>query len=317
MATPHRIDVHHHPIPNSALSPRRGPGSAGMPDWVPAASLEDMDRNGVATAILSVPHRAATWRGDITQARGVARKWNEYLTRQAGDHPGRFGVFAAMPVLDIEGSLIEAAYALDVLKADGINLMTNIGDKWLGDPHYFPLFEELNRRQAVVYTHPISPDCMQNALEPDIDDSVIEFCADTSRAIARLLFSGAAHRFHDIRFIFSHGGGTMPFILERYTRRPLAAPDLADRVPDGVVAYLKRFYYDTAQASHPYAMASVRQTIAVSQLLFGTDFPFRNAEDHVSGLRECGFTEAELQAIECGNARRLLPGQRGHAEAGS
>jgi len=282
-------------------------GAPGLENWTAASSLEDMDKNGVATALLSLPHRAAVWRGDQIAARDRARQWNEFMTRQATDHPARFGVFAAVPVLDMDGSLREAEYALDTLKADGINLMTNIGDKWLGDPHYFPLFEELNRRKAVVYTHPISPDCMQNAMMPSVDDSMIEFCADTSRAIARLLFSGAAHRFRDITFIFSHAGGTMPFILERFTRRPLADKELAAQVPDGVVAYLKRFYYDTAQASHPYAMASISKLVAITQLLFGTDFPFRNAEDHVSGLRGCGFSDADLFAIECGNARRLLP----------
>jgi predicted TIM-barrel fold metal-dependent hydrolase len=78
-------------------------------------------------------------------------------------------------------------------------------------------------------------------------------------------------------------------------------------VPDGVINYLKRFYYDTAQASHPFAMSAITQFVAISQLLFGTDFPYRNAEDHVNGLRECGFSESDLRAIERENAERLLP----------
>jgi len=308
MAKPHRIDVHHHPTPVLDLMGGRVSGSPGIKSWTAAVSLEDMDKSGVATAILSMPNRAAVWRaGDQARNRAMARQWNEFMTRQATDHRGRFGFFAAVPILDIEGSLREAEYALDTLKADGITLMTNMGDRWLGDPHYFPLLEELHRRKALVYTHPISADCMQNMLLPDIDDSVIEFTADTSRAIARLLFSGAAHRFPEIRFIFSHAGGTMPFILERYTRHALSDATLTARVPDGVLAYLKRFYYDTAQASHPFAMASITQFVAISQFLFGTDFPFRNSEDHVQGLKACGFSEADLFAIECGNARRLLP----------
>ena len=310
MTKPYRIDVHHHPTPNKALRMGRGIAMTEMREWSAEYSVEDMDKNDVATAILSVPNRAAVWR-DPTQARATARKWNEFLVQQAADHPGRFGVFAAVPILDIEGSLIEAAYALDTLKCDGITLMTNMGDKWLGDPHYFPLFEELDRRKAVVYTHPISADCVQNAMEPDIDDSMIEFCADTCRAIGKLLFSGAAHRFKNIDFIFSHGGGAMPFLLERYTGHALRNPEMAKRVPDGVVSYLKRFYYDTAQASHRHAMSSIRELVDVSQLLFGTDFPFRNAGDHVRGLRDCGFSADELQAIERGNAERLLPRWRG------
>jgi predicted TIM-barrel fold metal-dependent hydrolase len=306
MATPHRIDVHHHPTPNKALRSGRGASTGEMKDWCPEHSLHDMDCNGVATSILSVPNRAAVWR-DPVKAPGIARKWNEYLVQQSLDHPGRFGVFAAVPILDIEASLREVEFALDVLKCDGITLMTNMGDKWLGDPYYFPLFEELNRRKAVVYTHPISADCIQNAQKPDIDDAVVEFCADTGRAIAGLLFSGAAHRFKSIDFIFSHGGGVMPFILDRYVGHAARNPEMAARVPDGVVSYLKRWYYDTAQVSHRHAMVSIRELIDVSQLLFGTDFPFRNTEDHVRGLAELGFTPEELRAIERGNAERLMP----------
>jgi 6-methylsalicylate decarboxylase len=307
MTTPHRIDVHHHPTPAYELMRGRTIGAPGIKNWTAALSLEDMDKNGIATAVLSLPHRAAVWRGDSAKARATARQWNEFMTRQAQEHRGRFGVFAAVPILDIDGSLAEADYALGTLKADGITLMTNAGDKWLGDPYYFPLFEELDRRKAVVYTHPISVDCMQDAMMPSVDDSMIEFCTDTSRAIARLLFSGAAHRFKDINFIFSHGGGTMPFILERFTRHVLGNSEAAAQVPDGVTTYLKRFYYDTAQASHLHAMSSITKLVATTQLLFGTDFPFRNAEDHVKGLTACGFSDAELFAIDCGNARRLMP----------
>ncbi len=150
MAAPHRIDVHHHPTPVLELmggrvsgAPRRSKG------WTAAISLEDMDKNGVATAILSMPNRINVWRsGDQARGRTMARQWNEFMARQASDHPGRFGFFAAVPILDIEGSIREAAYALDHLNADGITLMTNIVDKWLGDPHYFPLFEEINRAQS-------------------------------------------------------------------------------------------------------------------------------------------------------------------------
>jgi predicted TIM-barrel fold metal-dependent hydrolase len=307
MAQPHRIDVHHHPLPTSQITGGRRAAPPNMKDWVAADSLDDMDKNGVATSVLSLNHPVVVWPSDQAAARKQAREWNEFMTLQGQDHPGRFGTFAVLPILDVEGSLREIEYALDTLKADGINMMTNIGDKWLGDPYYFPLFEELNRRKAVIYTHPIAPNCTINLMMPVINDSVIEFASDTSRAIARLLFSGAAHRFKDIKFIFSHAGGTMPFILERYTRHPLTDKALAALVPDGVINYLKRFYYDTAQASHVYAMSSITKLVNVSQLLFGTDFPFRNAEDHVKGLRECGFSEADLRAIDCENAQRLLP----------
>jgi len=307
MAAPHRIDVHHHPLPSGQITNGRKMAPPNMKEWVAEASLEDMDKNGVATAVLSLNHPVIVWPSDQSAAKKQAREWNEFMVRQGQDHKGRFGAFAVLPILDVDGSLKELEYALDTLKADGINMMTNIGDKWLGDPHYWPLFEELNRRKAVLYTHPMAPTCSANILMPEVNDSVIEFATDTSRAIARILFSGAANKFKDIRFIFSHAGGTMPYILERYTRHPLTDKKLAELVPDGVLNYLKRWHYDTAQASHPFAMSSITKLVNVSQLLFGTDFPYRNAEDHVKGLRNCGFSDADLKAIERGNAEKLLP----------
>ena len=216
-------------------------------DWTPARSIDDMDKNGVATAVTSVT-TPGVWLGDNAQGRRIARECNEYAARLVRDYPGRFGAFAALPLPDVEGSLREAEYALDTLKADSICLLTSYGDKWLGDPAYAPVFEELNRRKAVVYTHPIAPNCCRN-LVPDIADPVIEYGTDTTRTIASLLFSGAAARYRDVRFIFSHGGGTAPFLAERLARVPVARNDLGARVPNGVLYELKKFHYDTAQAA--------------------------------------------------------------------
>lgn len=308
MPQAYRIDVHHHPMPTHQISLGRRGARPDLKEWAPDASLSDMDKNGIAVSILSLPHSIAAEPPDRQDNAAQARNWNEYLTQQANDHKGRFGVFATLPILNIDDSLKEVEYALDTLKADGIGLMTNIGNRWLGQPYYFPLFEELNRRKAVVYTHPIAPNCCENLLEPLMSDSIIEYAADTSRAIGCLLFSGAAHRFKDIKWIFSHAGGCVPFLLERYTLAPvLTGRGLDKMVPEGVINYLKRFHYDTAQASHPYAMASIRQIVAITQLLYGTDFPYRNNEEHLIGLRKCGFTESDLRAIESENAQRLLP----------
>jgi 6-methylsalicylate decarboxylase len=263
-----RIDVHHHPSPPSYLvargeDNRYAPAQQG---WSVAKSIEDMDRGGVATAMLSLPHSVHIWPGDKTEGRRLAREWNEFMAKLALDHPGRFGVFAALPVLDIEGSLGEIEHALDTLKADGVALMTNIGDKWLGDPHYAPLFEELDRRQALVYTHPIAPNCCRGLL-PEFNDSVIEYATDTTRAISKMLFTGSAARYPAIRFIFSHAGGTMPYLAERFMRAHLSSRHRIDeKVPEGVITALNQFYYDTAQAAHPYAMGSFTQVIRLSQL---------------------------------------------------
>jgi predicted TIM-barrel fold metal-dependent hydrolase len=305
-----RIDVHHHPSPPSYLSARfeRDKQYGQQKDWTVARSLEDMDRGGVAIAVLSLPHSVQIWPGNVRAGRGLARDWNEFMRKMASDHPGRFGMFAALPILDIDGSLLEVEYALDTLKADGIALMTNIGDKWLGDTYYAPIFEELNRRNAVLYTHPVAPNCCRGIIE-EFNDSVIEYGADTTRAMGKVLYGGAAARYPNIRFIFSHAGGTLPYTAYRFIRHYRnARPEVKAGMPEGIVVALNKFHYDTANCANIYAMSSFTKLVSISQLMFGTDFPFGNAAHDVRGLVEdCGFSDADLEAIFGGNASRLLP----------
>jgi predicted TIM-barrel fold metal-dependent hydrolase len=264
-----------------------------------------MDRAGVAISITSVTTPGLSF-ADVNLARRLARECNEYAAKLATDYPGRFGTFALLPLPDIDGSLAELAHALDVLKADGISLFTSYGNKWLGDPSFAPVMDELNRRGAVVYTHPRTADCCRNLI-PGVPEPIIEYGTDTTRTIASLVFSGGANKYHNANFIFSHAGGTLPFLTERFVRLPMLDKSLQVRVPEGVLAELKRFYYDTAQAAHPMALASLLKLVPVSQVVFGTDFPFRTSIDHVNGLHEFGLSESELRAIERENAIRLLP----------
>ncbi|MBV8168261.1 MAG: amidohydrolase family protein, partial [Alphaproteobacteria bacterium] len=200
----------------------------------------------------------------------------------------------------------EIEYVLDVLKADGIGLLTSYGDKWLGDAAFDPVMAELNRRKAVVYTHPTVANCCRNLLS-DVLPAIVEYGTDTSRAIAKLLFSGAAARFPDIKWIFSHAGGTMPFLIERFIFEA-KNPRSAKALPNGLMHEVKKFYYDVAQSFQAPPMLGLKKLVPLSQIVYGTDYPFRTAEEHVKGLRECGvFNAAELQAIERDNALRLLP----------
>jgi 6-methylsalicylate decarboxylase len=308
MATtkPHRIDVHHHHTPPPYLAALTARNILGpVREWTPDKSLADMDKAGVATALTSITTPALKFLDDAG-ARKLARECNEYSAKLAADSKGRFGMFAAMPMPYVEATLQEIAYALDTLKADGIGLLTSYGDKWLGDPAFAPVMEELNRRKAVVYTHPTTANCCGNLIA-EVPDSIIEWGTDTTRTIASLVFSGTAARLRDVKFIFSHGGGTLPFLTERFVRLPQANKNVAARVPNGVEAELKRFYYDTAQAAHPYALASLTKLIPISQIVFGTDYPYRTAADHVKGLTDYGFSAADLMAIDRSNALRLLP----------
>ncbi len=301
-----RIDVHYHVAPpawSDALR-KRGIMHPAWNGWSVAKAVEDMDRDGVARSIVSVT-TPGVWFGDAAEARSLSRACNEFAAKIRADHPGRFGIFAAVPMPDIDGTLAEISYALDELKADGIGLLTSYGDKWLGDPAFSPVMAELNRRRAVVYTHPTAADCCRNLIK-GLPPFVVEYGADTTRAIAQMVFGGEAQRHPDLRMIFSHGGGAMPFLYSRFvmqSKSPDAPPDALDWLP--------RFYYDTAAAALAPPLAALRSVVPVSQILFGTDYPYATAGEIARQLRESGvFDASEIAAIEQTNPQQLLAGAR-------
>lgn len=300
------IDVHHHPTIQSFRDVTGGPVGL-MASWSVQRSLDDMARGGVGATLLSLPAPVKMWAEGREKAVARVREWNDYMASVVRDNPKRFGVLAALPVPYPDEALKEIEYAFETLKAVGIGITTNIGEKWLGDPLYAPIFQELDRRKAVVFVHPVAANCCQGLL-PDISDPSVEFPTDTTRAIVRLIFSGAAIRFPNIRFIFSHAGGTMPFTVERLFLLPEFNKKLATAVPNGVLPLLQRFYYDVALSANPYAMSSLKKLVPVSQILFGTDFPFATATGTLKGLKGCGlFSDVELGAIGRGNAQALFP----------
>jgi predicted TIM-barrel fold metal-dependent hydrolase len=218
------------------------------------------------------------------------------------DHRGRFGFFAAIPLPDVDGSLREIEYALDTLKADGIGLMTSFEGKYLGAPAFAPVFEELNRRKAIVYTHPTQPQCCVGLVK-GVPASSIEYATDSTRTIASLLFSGTATKAKNVRFIFSHGGGTVPFLVGRFER----LAEEKKNVPNGVRPELGKFYYEIAQANHAGALAALLDLVPISQVLFGSDYPLRPISEAVQGVTKYNFTPAQRRAVDRENARKLVP----------
>ncbi len=304
----HRIDVHHHISPPEWVSALKKSQLDTPPvnDWTPARSLEDMDKAGIATSITS-PTLPAVGFLPAAEAARVARASNEYARRLADQYPGRFGVFALLPMPHVDETLKEIAYALDVLKADGVAFMTSYGDKFLGDPAFAPVMEELNRRKVTAYTHPNEPACCRN-LKTEVPSVIVEYGTDTTRTIASLIFSGTSTRCPNINFIFSHGGGSLTAMTERFVVQALFFPYIRQRglTSESVLREIRRFYYDTAQAANPIAMASLTKMVDVSQIVFGTDYPYRTGIEHVRGLAPI-FSASELKAIDRENALRILP----------
>jgi predicted TIM-barrel fold metal-dependent hydrolase len=301
-----QIDVHHHvAAPEYIAELKQRSQGASMNVFyghTPAKSLEDMDKGGTATALLSVNN---VWIGNDDRAVKLARQCNDFSAKLVADNKGRFAMWGCLPMPVVDASLKEIEYSLDVLKADGIGLMTSYGDDmWLGDPKFHPVMDELNRRKAVVFVHPTAPNCCVDMV-PGIPDPAIEFGTDTTRTIASLMFGGTLKRCPDIRFIFSHAGGTMPFLYQRF--ESLAKANAAKLPKDGLIPSLETLHYDCAISSNPYAMEPLKRLVGTKRIVFGSDYPFRLAKDHVDGLQDCGFTAAEIQAIHRGNLEALLP----------
>jgi predicted TIM-barrel fold metal-dependent hydrolase len=304
---PHRIDVHHHFFPQFLLEAWQKAGVRNpsvVQSWRLEATLEQMDRGSVATAILSLPIGLNMPDLNAEQSRHLARLINEYVVEAMKDHPGRFGLFAFMPMPDVEGTLKEIAYALDELKADGIGLNTSYGDKWLGHPDFKPVMDELNRRRAIVYVHPLAPQCCGN-LMPNVPASFIEFPQDTNRAVMSLLLSATFTRTRDIRWIFCHAGGAVPLLAGRINSLTKIQKTNAD-LPDGIDFELKRLHYETANAAYAPNMAALLKYVPSSQVLFGTDYPYVSVTENVSDLGKVGLAADDLKAIESANAMRLI-----------
>lgn len=307
-----RIDVHHHFLPQKYMAEEHErivgvthnlSGNALL-KWTPQQALDEMDANGVALSFASIS-TPGVWFGDVAAARRLSRGWNEFAAEAIRDHPGRFGLFAVVAPPDTEGALKEIEYALDTLKADGIGLLSNYDGKLLGDKSFVPVLEELNRRKAIVYVHPtFSPCC--STLIPGLQAQRVEFPLDTTRTITSMLFTGTFARLPDIRWIFSHGGGALPFLEGRISEMD-GLKEVAARNPKGTVYEMKKLYYHTASAVSKPALAAMMAFIPPSHILFGSDYPFVKTKNGVEGLDQYRMSQNMRRAIDHDNAALILP----------
>lgn len=274
-----RIDVHHHLIPPAFCDAMARHGltevaGAPLPKWQPEQSLRMMDTNGIQMALLSLS-APGVYFGDANDAKDLARACNEYSAQLCDRFPGRFGFFAVLPMPLTHEACIEAIYALEELKADGVVLLGSTDGRFLGDPRFDELMAELDRRSAIVFIHPNlhagSTDL--GLLAPGF---LMEFLCDTARAALNLVLSGTMERYPHVRYILAHAGGFIPYIAWRLSLANMMPP-FNSQAPQGVLTYLKRFYFDTALSPSTYTMGALLELVPSTQILFGSDFPFAPA----------------------------------------
>jgi predicted TIM-barrel fold metal-dependent hydrolase len=290
------IDVHHHFVP---------PGGATNRPWSIEMSLEQMDKFGIGVAILSMTQNGELLYNGTERGRSAVRAGNEYGAELMQRYPKRFGLMGGIPMPDIEGSLREVEYAYDTLKVDALGIYTNDNQgRWPGDSYFEPLWQELNRRNAIVYMHPLAPTCCTN-LKYGAPNSMVEYDFDVTRGVVSIVMNGVMFRYPNIRFITVHSGGTVPMLAGRMNDRiPRGAEQY---LPNGLYAELRKWYFDVAHATFPWPYAAMKAFMPESQILFGTDYSPEPIESTVQQLPALKLQRAFEQMMLRGNAERLFP----------
>ena len=304
-----KIDTHQHVVPPAYRSwlvdQGIDAGGLALPTWEADAATEMMDKLSIRAGILSVSTPGVHLRGDHRapddEARSWARKVNEFAAGVVEDAPDRFGFFATLTLPDVDGALAEAAYALDILHADGVVLLSSVYGRYLGDPEFAPLFDELNRRSAVVFVHP-----SELLAQPvtGVPAFAIDFLLDTTRTALHMAMSGTLARCPDLKVILSHGGGFLPYAAQRMS--PFAG--LGD--PTAGLELLRRFYFDLALSSSPFALPSLLAFADPTHITYGSDFPYAPPaayESMMSSLEKFPLTDDLRAAIDHRNAETLFP----------
>src|SRR5882724_12105810 len=283
-------------------------GLAPLP-WSKEASLSFMDDAGIDVAVLSVS-TPGVHLGDSAKARTLARRCNEFAAELVTARPDRFASFACLPLPDVDASLTELSYAIDVLGLDGVVVFTNSNGVYLGDAVLEPVFEELERRKTVVYVHPNpSPDAVAHSL--GLPDNLLDFPTDTNRAVAQMHYTNRFARTPSVRYIFSHAGGSIPFLAARF-----AIIDemgfIAGAEQRGAAADMfRRMYWDTALSTSDPVLRMLREVVGIDQVLFGTDFPYLRRDLAVKANQRIsessGLNDSERRAVLGGNASLLFP----------
>lgn len=307
------IEIHAHFIPPTYKKALNDTGLSEkdripVPFWDAEKHLEYMNMMNIdaSVASLSSPH---VYFDDKMKTRALFREINEAGARLVSDNPKKFGYFASIPLPDIEGALKELEYAYDVLKVDGVKLITNAKGLYLGEAALDPVFEVLNQHKAIIYIHPTMPSAVPQNVLTGNPAPMMEFFFDTARAVTNLILNGTVKRYPDVKIIVPHAGGVLPILVPRIhgvlqiVKKPEDRPD--------VFGAFRNLYYDTAGPSIMQQLLPLLNITDDTHLVYGTDWPFTPTPECIS-LREVlvntdQITDKQKRKLFHDNALGLLP----------
>ena len=305
------IDFHHHFDPPAAVTGRQGGGNQR---WTAAGTVEEMEKAAVGVGMANLTASGTAPAGEA--GRKWARSLNDWAARTAGDYRGRFGLFATLPMLDIDGALQEVEYAYETLKADGIGIGTSYEGLWLGDAKFKPLWSELHRRNAIVYVHPNDDQCcttrtMTYESGNGLGSAWLEWPVNTARAIMSLMVNGVTREYSGVRFILSHGGGVAPLLIHRIAQfdgwTGMGPDKLRGYFPRGIEAEFRTLYFEGAQAFSPVNLEALMKLVPASHILFGTDYNRFPLTHSAKLLADLELPNVVRSGIERDNAIELFP----------
>ena len=306
------IDTHHHILPdffwretNDSHAPV---GGLAPLQWSKGAMISFMDDAGIDVAVMSVS-TPGVHLGDSERARSLARRCNEFAAELVHTRPDRFASFACLPLPDVDSSLEELSYAIDVLRLDGVVVFTNSRGVYLGDPALEPVFEELERRKSVVFVHPNqSPDAAAHSL--GLPDNLLDFPTDTNRAVAQMHYTNRFARTPNVKYIMSHAGGSIPYLAARFAIIDEIGFVKGAEQRGSAADMFRRIYWDTALSATDPVLRMLRDVAGIAQVLFGTDFPYLPRALAVKArqriLESSELTDSEKHGVLEGNAAHLF-----------
>ena len=277
------------------------------------ARLRMMERHGdyAQVLVLAVPPLEEV---DPPQAASeLARRANDEMADLVRRFPERFAGFAAaLPLGDVEASLIEIDHAVGELGALGVQVFTNVRGAPLDHPRFDSILARMEALDRMVWLHPTRNAAWPDyATERESDFGIwwsLGWPYETAAALSRLVYSGQMDRHPRLRVIAHHGGGMVPHFSARLAMGP-GYRQTKESLPLPPLDYFHRFFADTALFGATHAVRCVIEFFGPEHVLFGTDTPLgplHAIDATIADLGDAGLSEAELAAVYAGNAQRLL-----------